>query len=89
MTKEKGFPIDRLPLTSSAYTSSSASFSPSSSAFSCVNIPGMTQHIVSSRKLSFTNWTLHVGGLPSPVNSSYKLLTVVYRNEAEKKRNRP
>jgi hypothetical protein len=40
--------------------------------------------IVSPRKFSLTNWTLHVGGFPSPVTSSYKLLTVVYRNEADK-----
>ena len=44
----------------------------------------MTQYIVSPRKFSLTNWTLHVGGLPSPVTSSYKLLTVVYGNEADK-----
>jgi hypothetical protein len=41
--------------------------------------------IVSPRKFSLTNWTLHVDGLPSPVTSSYKLLTVVYGNEADKK----
>jgi hypothetical protein len=49
-----------------------------------------TQHIVSPRKSSLTNWTLHVGGFPSPViTSSYKLLAVFYENEAGKKRDRP
>jgi hypothetical protein len=44
----------------------------------------MTQHIASPRKFLLTNWTLHVGGLPSPLTSSYKLLTVVHENEADK-----
>jgi hypothetical protein len=38
---------------------------------------------------SLTNWALHVGGLPSTITSSYKLLTVFYGNEADKKRDRP
>jgi hypothetical protein len=89
MTKEKGFPIDKLPFETPTrrvyvcgdfvgnYSHVRNSYQPVLQSVGIlhekltgVSIPMMTQHIVSLRKFSLTNWTLHVGGIPSPVTSS-------------------